>query len=43
MTGTAVEPATLSASPQLLARGFAALRIFFGLIYLSNTIARSST
>lgn len=40
MTGTAVEPATLSASPQLLARGFAALRIFFGLIYLSNTIAK---
>ncbi len=41
MTGAAAtEPATLAASPHLLARGFAALRIFFGLIYLSNTLAK---
>ncbi len=40
MTGTATEPAALAASHRHLARGFAALRIFVGLIYLSNTIAK---
>ena len=32
--------AALGASPLVLARGFAALRIFFGLIWLSNGIAK---
>jgi thiosulfate dehydrogenase (quinone) large subunit len=35
-------PRALGASPQALARGFAALRIFFGLIYLSNALAKLS-
>ncbi len=33
-------PASIAASHQALARGFAVLRIFFGLIYLSNAIAK---
>jgi len=37
---TTARPATIAASHQALARGFAALRIFFGLIYLSNALAK---
>ena len=40
MSDTTTRPTTVQASPQLLARGFAALRIFFGLIWLSNAIAK---
>jgi uncharacterized membrane protein YphA (DoxX/SURF4 family) len=40
MTNTTTPPATIAASPLVLARGFAVLRIFFGLIYLSNGLAK---
>jgi len=37
---TTARPVTIAASQQALARGFAALRIFFGLIYLTNALAK---
>lgn len=41
MTATATtQPAVSAAAHQSLARGFAALRIFFGLIWLSNGLAK---
>ena len=40
MTDSTTGPATIAASPTTLARGFAALRIFFGVIYLSNGLAK---
>lgn len=39
-TPTGTPPATIAASPLVLARGFAVLRIFFGLIYLTNGLAK---
>ena len=41
MTETTTGRAVSAAPPGLLARGFAVLRIFFGLIYLSNGIAKA--
>lgn len=37
---TTTPPATVAASPVALARGFATLRIFFGLIWLTNGLAK---
>jgi uncharacterized membrane protein YphA (DoxX/SURF4 family) len=39
-TTASVRPATIPASPQSLARALAALRIFFGLIWLTNGLAK---
>ncbi|MDN5857778.1 MAG: hypothetical protein L0H84_04075 [Pseudonocardia sp.] len=39
-SGTA-DPATAPSSQRALARGFAVLRIFFGLIYLTNALAKA--
>ncbi|HEU0087392.1 MAG TPA: hypothetical protein VFQ77_07055 [Pseudonocardiaceae bacterium] len=40
MRRTAEQVAKLGASPRSLARGFAALRILFGVIWLSNAVAK---
>ncbi len=40
MSDNTTQPATIAASQLVFARGFAVLRIFFGLIYLSNGLAK---
>ena len=40
MSDTTHHPAGTQVAPELLARGFAVLRIFFGLIWLTNGIAK---